>query len=137
MGTERASDKKRSEDSIDVHLQAAALEVCALNLQVGKLARTIEMARATLLARDSVSELTQAVSKIVADKADEHSLLEIVSLTTLALRLGVDRTTLWRMRREDHFPKPLQMSSSRRLTRYVWREVLEWYESRRVNSSHY
>ena len=52
----------------------------------------------------------------------------IVRPTEMAQRLGVSRSTLWRMRRRAEFPEPLRISAGA----VGWREatIREWFDHR-------
>lgn len=55
---------------------------------------------------------------------------DILSVSETCQRLGVSRSTLWRVRRQGHFPTPIQIS----LNRIGFRrgDVRSWIESKRA-----
>lgn len=52
---------------------------------------------------------------------------EFLSAKTLACRLGIGQSTLWRMTREGQLPKP-DLRLGNRCTRWNWQKVKEFLE---------
>ncbi|EGR3003016.1 transcriptional regulator [Vibrio parahaemolyticus] len=61
------------------------------------------------------------------------STIKLIRQSELAMLLGVSSTTLWRMRQDDSFPKPVSIRS--RLIGWRIRDIENWLEANKLDAA--
>ena len=68
--------------------------------------------------------------RIIFMKKSPSPFAEVGTVDDICVRFNLGRTTLWKLRKEAHFPRPILIG--KRGLRWYWEEITAWFELHRI-----